>query len=221
MRTATLILGLLVVVPSFGLVAEALAPCGPQPVHTYAGPVGVFGFYSNPPGAGFKTGLVQVFDTNTADCNGDGIPMDRDGDWDAGFGGAFFGWGPWAAPCGVNVHGPDVIVTDAVWANNVAFEVGEDDQTAVGCATDGMISPALDPDDCLSNVYLTPMIGTTCGPGGGDGGYWVILDVDVLNNCPPTGTTNPAAFGTITAGSFGAGPGLCYLDGAIAVQKLN
>lgn len=78
---------------------------------------------------------------------------------------------------------------------------------AVFCETDGRLAPcpgndpALcgptdDADDCLSDVFTGA--GFTCGTGGGDGGYWVILAVHAsVGNA--LAWSNPATMGTIAA----------------------
>lgn len=149
---------------------------------------------------------VNVVDTNTSDCNFDGVPLDFDGDYDAGDHGGFFPYGPWAneAICNYGLslhHGPNVVVTDVVFAN-IPFLIGTDDQWGPIiipdpvnggniCETDGSITPCGafgcgptdDADDCLTDTDpwwgpgYQPYIGSgynTCG-GGGDGGFWVIL----------------------------------------------
>ncbi|HWH09012.1 MAG TPA: hypothetical protein VNX21_07410 [Candidatus Thermoplasmatota archaeon] len=127
----------------------------------------------------------------------DGTPFDWDGDHDTGDLGAFFGYGAWAEapdPCGyhLNLHGPNVAVADFVFGSTVPFLTFEDDQSGplmvvdpntgdVTCVTDGIVS-ASDPDDCISDADPAGPghqpyygVGATCGAGGGDGGYWVVL----------------------------------------------
>jgi hypothetical protein len=154
-------------------------------------------------------GLASVIDTNAADCDQDGLPGDYDGDYDAGIGGAFFGYGPWASEptCdyGLRTHGGSVFVHDMVWGSNIAFAIGADDTSGpvistdpitgeTTCETDGSITagdpetdPTADADDCLHDALSW---GVTCGAGG-DGGYWVFLDAH-----PPS---NPPTVGIITA----------------------
>ena len=107
-------------------------PCPDQPTHTYGlgQTVGVRTTTFAPRDR--DAGTVSVIDTNMMDCfDGDGIFGDWDGDYDAGMGGAFFGYGTWANAWGcdyrLNVHGPNVAVNDVVFGSNVAFIVGEDD----------------------------------------------------------------------------------------------
>lgn len=185
MRVLSPLLVLALVAPAALLAAPfATAACKEQPVHTYTTP-GAGGLDR---GAGVVSGagVIWVADTNLVDCDGDGTPADWDGDYNVGEGGAAFGWGPWASDpdCGfgVFVHGPYVLVSDVTFAE-VAFTIGEDDMDgpqvvtdatgATTCMTDGMITPDMDPDDCISPVYVTR--GQTCGTGGGDGLYWVFI----------------------------------------------
>lgn len=200
---------LLLAAPAVAAVALALPPCPPQPTHTYVAP-GAIVVNSWTTGISTKLGEVTVVDTNLADCNGDGIPLDRDGDYDLGVGGAFFGWGPYAATCGVNVHGPDVTVVDLVISP--AFEIAADDMDGspigIDCLTDGIIAPGVDSDDCLTTPYAPGTAGRTCG-GGGDGGFWVILDLFVDEKDLSVTLTPPPFMGTITAG---------HLNGALNPQ---
>ena len=158
-------------------------------------------------GEASDAGSVIVADTNTFDCDGNGIPGDFDGDYESGVGGGFFGYGAWAneptCSYGLATHGGSVTVHDAVFGEDVWFVVGASDTSgpiivvdpATGstfCSTDGVIAPgdpATDPtadaDDCVEEFHGS---GTTCGAGG-DGGYWVILSLD----------GNPPSVGTITA----------------------
>lgn len=148
---------------------------------------------------------VHVADSNLADCDADGVPLDFDGDYDAGDHGGFFPFGPWAnePTCNYGLsrhHGPNVVVNDLVFAN-VPFLIGADDlngptiypDPVTGqwvCQTDGSINPCDpwgcgptdDPDDCLTdaNWWVTghqPYFGSGYNwcGGGGDGGFWVIL----------------------------------------------
>lgn len=171
--------------------APPVEACVPQSSHVYGygllvghHPDGVGWLRTTPVGAG----TVNVVDTNTEDCDGNLLNgPDYDGDLDAGTGGGAFGWGPNAAACGHNVHGPNVVVNDAVFGSLVAFYVAEDDQTATGCNTGGLITDS-DPDDCFSPLYVGA--GTTCGPGGGDGLYWVVF---------VPWAANPPVHGALTA----------------------
>ena len=200
-------------------------PCPDQPVHTYGSGGSAGGRSATVTGGDdFGVGVVTVTDTNADDCDGDGYAGDWDGDYDAGVGGGAFGYGPWATDpdCayGYNLHGPNVVVNDVVFGNNIGFVVGEDDQSgpvkvpvdedADGvpegyiCETSGSISPgdpATDPtadaDDCLSNHYVGS--GSTCGSGGGDGLYWVFLDGVFVDENGGVTAGNPPTTGTITA----------------------
>ena len=138
-------------------------------------------------------GAVIVTEGNTADCDGDGVPFDYDGDYETGIGGGFFGYGPWAneATCqyGLRLHGGVVNVFGLLSTD--AFVTGADDQSGPIvipdvinggniCETDGSITPgdpavdpAADADDCLSPIFVFGS-GSACGAGG-DGGYWVII----------------------------------------------
>ena len=153
---------------------------------------------------------VTVADNNFADCDGDGIPGDFDGDYELGAGGAFFGAGPWAneptCQYGLKTHGSTATVTDLLSAN-IALQTGADDQQGPIvipdpvnggniCETDGSITPCApadeggtcgptdDPDDCLSQVYINT--GSACGFGG-DGGYWVYYCCIWVRVCTPAG----------------------------------
>ena len=179
-------------------------------------------------------GVVTASENNTADCDGDGVPGDFDGDYEAAGGGGFFGAGAWAneAICqyGLRTHGTAVTVTDVI-SPNIAFLTGADDQQGPIvipdpvnggniCETDGSISPGdptLDPtvdtDDCLSAVYINS--GSACGTGG-DGGYWVFLSPCVGSEPPTAGVItvashsvkllNPRASATQRGSSEGVGP---------------
>lgn len=166
---------------------------------------------------------VHVVDTNTVDCNFDAVPLDFDGDYDAGDHGGFFPYGPWATDpwCnyGLNLHhGPTVVVSDLVFGSNVAFLVGVNDyagpimiydpSTGVFiCETDGLISPSVDWDDCLSDADpwgpgYQPYYGVgynACGAGGGDGGFWVILLETYVEENGYVLVANPHTAGTIVA----------------------
>ena len=195
--------------------------CPPQPVHTYVAFLSVGGrSWTVTGGDEVVTWQILVLDTNTEDCDGDGLPETFDGDFDLGVGGAFFGHGAWVndpdCDYGLNEHGGNVVVSDAVFGPDMGFFVGEDDQGGpvkivdsstglVICETSGSITPgdpATDPtadaDDCLSEHFVGS--GQTCGTGGGDGGYWVLLDgVFVDEHGGNVGAGNPPTTGTITA----------------------
>lgn len=207
-------------------------PCPPQPIHFYLGPEG-WAAVATSSGVDLAAGGVVVADTNLADCDADGVPGDFDGDYNVGLGGAFFGWGPWAAApvCGygVNAFGPDVVVADAAWGPAVTLWTGADDTDgpviltdpvtgAISCETDGSISPTFDPDDCLAGPYVG--IGATCG-GGGDGGYWVVL-AHAVEEALPAGVlaSNPPTVGAVMAGFFGA-PFVPYAGAGYAVAVVR
>ena len=188
--------------------------------HTYGG--------SSPSGTTLALHGVVVFDTNTADCDGDGL-KDFDGDYDSGVGGGFFGYGPWAnePTCnyGLHTHGGTVVVNDVVFGSDIWFVIGADDTSGPSisvdpvtgettCETDGSITPGdpttdptADADDCLTGVYTGS--GSTCGAGG-DGGYWTFLtSIPCRVTYSPPGIRcdwleqlwlgNPPTAGTITA----------------------
>lgn len=168
-------------------------------------------------GGTWALGAPMVTDSNVADCDGDGIPGDWDGDYDLGVGVAFFGYGQWAedpdCDYGLNVHGPNVIVNDAVYGLGLGFvvvEVSQQGPTKVPvdddgdgtpdryvCETEGVLNPSMG-NGCVSPRFVGT--GHTCGPGGGDGGYWVVLDGFLVeeNGGFPTGGPSPTA-GTVTA----------------------
>jgi len=229
MRTPHLLLAL-------ALAAVALPPsdahgtCPHQVYHTYGLGLSA-GAYSSTVRTGNDGGTVVVWDTNLADCDGDGIPADFDGDLDAGLGGGFFGYGTWATTCDLHPRGPTVTVNDIVFGNGIAFVIGEDgpsvgksrtlgtdaetflwvvdyfgypasaeggDDVTTFCQTNGIIAPQVDVGDCLSTVFHGT--GTTCGSGGGDGGYWVfLLSPEVSENGNGVFVSNPPTTGTITA----------------------
>ena len=121
-----------------------------------------------------------MWDTNTGDCDGDGVAPDFDGDYDIGVGGGFFGYGPWAneptCQYGLKIHGGSVQVTDAISAN-IAFVTGADDQqgpivipTGFGLDPRGEYSPPVYPTEFACEVDGTispcapPSDGGACGP---------------------------------------------------------
>ena len=186
---------------------SSLGSCGASYIHTYAGSALTL-VSSDSAGVQVGNGQVQVYETNTADCNGDGQPGEFDGDYETGQGGGFFPSGPWAThPCWNydDHHYPTVSVIDLV-VSDVHFQTGADDISGpiiipdpttggLQCTTDGTISPgdpAFDPtadaDDCLSQVFVNS--GYACDFGG-DGGYWVILltliDENGVSSSPTSG----------------------------------
>ena len=201
--------------------AHGANPCPDQSVHTY-GQGGAVGGRSAAVtfGQAIGTGLAQVADTNSTDCDPTNpAPADWDGDYDAGLGGAFFGYGPWAedpdCDYDLNLHGPNVAVNDVVFGAFITFVTGEDDQggpikiqnpldgswtcEVSGSITPGLVTdPSADPDDCVSAPFLG--VGATCGTGGGDGGYWVFLHAVFVDENPASvDLRNPATTGTVTA----------------------
>lgn len=191
--------------------------CPKEPTHTYGAGTYAGGRSATLTGGEtYARGHITVHDTNVNACDNIGF----DGDYDAGIGGAFFGYGAWAddAECnyGLNTHGGNVAIQDLVFGSEIAFLTGEDDQSgpvkvvdaetgAVVCETDGTISPgdaSVDPtadsDDCLSETYIGT--GATCGSGGGDGGYWVLLlGIFLAEDGSGLTLANPPTSGTITA----------------------
>ncbi|HWH08032.1 MAG TPA: hypothetical protein VNX21_02460, partial [Candidatus Thermoplasmatota archaeon] len=162
-------------------------------------------------GISARLGTATVTDSETGDCDGDGVPGDMDGDFDVGLGGAFFGHGPWAEHCGNHREAAGTVtVSDFVFGNTVAFATGSNDANSwiadpvTGentCVTDGLISPATDADDCLSptGTGTQPVV---C-PGGGDGGLWAILYHD-WHGGPPRSESGGLAgsdhtMGTVTS----------------------
>lgn len=207
-----LVLALVVLVAAPGAQAE----CFPESTHTYTwGPSAAW--ETEPFGEGLVLGGVYVFDSMQQDCDGDGV-RDPDGVYDAGFGGGFFGFGPWAdesiCDYGLRPHGANVEVLDHVHGPNVHFYIGADDTAGpvittdpvtgeTRCETSGAITPGdpadnplFDADDCLSPLYVH--VGATCGAGG-DGGYWVILMEVVKETSQQVFVSNPPVQGTITA----------------------
>ena len=211
----SLLLGLvlaLAAVPAAIVSAHSATCAATNAPHTY-GVGGSVGAESQTIGSN-GAGVVTVNESNTADCNGDTVPGDYDGDYDQGIGGGFFGAGPWAneAICqyGLKTHGSNVAVTDVI-SSNIAFVTGADDQSGPIvvpdpvnggniCETDGSSTPCPDndpaqcgptddADDCLSDTFIGA--GSACGFGG-DGGYWVFLSgVQVVID---ESTTPPGVF---------------------------
>ena len=161
--------------------------CPPQPIHTYA--------FAGLPAMDSDTLGVETTPFGSVVLQEPSILSCSSGDYSFGIGGGFFGYGPWAdeplCDYDLNVHGDHVAVEDLLFGRGVAFFMGEDDQSGPViipdfvsggniCETDGNISPGdpstdptADGDDCLSPAYYG--VGGTCGTGGGDGGYWVII----------------------------------------------
>ncbi len=200
-----------------------------QPVHTYGSSMAL-GTNSNtlseqtsgaPTGSveGGGAGFVTVQDSNVADCNGDGIPGDYDGDYDIGTGGGFFGssseWDT-ADNCGydLSVHASTGTATDisslpvggVFGVDDVAGPVVVTDPNSgatVSCQVDGSITPGTDANDCL-NVWVntwSPGSDPVCAIGhGGDDGYWLILQSGVSENGGSV-TAATATTGTLAADS--------------------
>ena len=224
----TMILGVALVLAAIPLAAVSAAnPCPDQFAHTYGvgGSAGGRSMTATGSDTGdFGVGFVTVTDTNVSECDGDpNTTADWDGDLDAGVGGGAFGYGAWAEDpdCNyaLNVHGPNVAVSDVVFGNAIAFVVGEDDQSGPIkvqdptdgswiCTTSGGITPCPDndpaqcgptddADDCLSVVFVGT--GQTCGTGGGDGLYWVFLSGVHVTENGGVEAKNPPTTGFITA----------------------
>ena len=203
--------------------------CEPQSVHTYGsgGSVSLRSALAST-GQGFGARTAHVWDSNLADC-GYHDQNFFDGDYDAGVGGAFFGYGAWVDDeCydqgpnywHLNSHGPNVVVEDMVFGRDIWFVTGEDDQTgpvkfyadydgdgyaeALVCETDGSINPgdpATDPTADPDDCLSEPYLGVgqTCGTGGGDGGYWVFLYEGYVEENGGVLLGNTPTAGTITA----------------------
>jgi len=149
-------------------------PCTHEPVHWYSQ---VLGHH-----VAANSGVVAS-DSETDDCDGDGVPADFDGDLDWGQRGGAFGHGPWATHCGYHQEVDDTVtVLDHVLGANVRFATGSDGTNSwvpdpvTGentCLTDGVINPG-GGSDCLS-AWGTGTQPVVC-PGGGDGLLWVILE---------------------------------------------
>ena len=207
---------LLLIVAASGLATvEADNPCPAQPVHTYGllvsngheRHVAVDGVVLSSSSVGADVGpqYVVVADSNLSECDGDpNTAPDFDGDYDTGLGGAFFGYGPWAdepiCAYGLHEHGGSIAVNDVVFGSNVGFVTAQDDTsgpvivwtaTGIVCTTNGIIAPHVDFDDCISTSAVP------CGPGGGDGGLWVVLSQMAQEN-GGVSASNPATAGTIT-----------------------
>ncbi len=229
-KTSILIGALLAIAMAHVVVvsANSVCPGANQPVHTY-GVAGSIGANSNTlseqtsgspagPVGGAGAGLTTVQDTNTADCNGDGVPGDFDGDLDVGVGGAFFGSSnEWDVTdnCGydLNVHATSGVATDVtglpvsgVWGvDDTAGPVVITDPTTgavVGCQTDGSITPDTDSTDCEVG-WVHTWAGDVCLIGyhnghGGDDGYWLFLNTGV------TETGGAATAATATTGTLAA-----------------
>ncbi len=193
-----------------------------QPVHTYGLP-GSLGGNSNTlteqgaPVSGASAGFVTVQDSNVADCNGDGVPGDFDGDLDVGVGGGFFGssteWDTTdGCGYGLNVHSTSGTATDlsglpvgGTWGvdDTAGPVVVTDPNTGatVSCQVDGSITPDTDTNDCL-NVWVntwSPGTDPVCAIGhGGDDGYWLFLQSGVTEDGGSV-TAATATTGTLAA----------------------
>ncbi len=197
MTKAIVLLGALLVTSCAlaGLVgANSVCPDFDQPTHTYGAPLGHHPHAAAMQGSG--TGLVSVWDTNVADCNGDGIPGDWDGDLDAGTTGGAFGYlGTWEAACGydLNLHSGLGTASDFTGLS-VSGVLGMDDMGASGCAPDGVIAPAVDPSDCLvrfvnswnASACVNKLQGSGATETGADDLYWILVQA-------------PSTAGTLTA----------------------
>ena len=140
MRAIAILVTTLLLLGATASTVDAANPCPDQPTHTYvtgsaAAVASATLFGSSDATATSPAGRVSVWDTNgPQDCNPqDGVPGDWDGDHDWGLGGGAFGYGAWAEDpqCDyqLNVHGPNVVVLDVVFADNMPFVVGEDDRS--------------------------------------------------------------------------------------------
>src|SRR5581483_7686569 len=180
-----------------------------QPVHTYGSSVTV-GVNSHTLATSGGAGNVLVDDTNTADCNNDGISSDFDGDFDAGVGGGFFGsTNAWdvADGCGydLNVHTSTGTVTD-ITSLPVSGNFGVDDVAGpipVSQSTGEFDQPI---DDLVA--ILTPL-GPVWGADDTPGGLDNTLDTLVIPLPEPVG---PIALGDLSESSTVTS---CQTDGSI------
>lgn len=205
MNKTSILIGAVLCVAMAHVAFVASAACAPQATHTYNLAANA-GANSNTAGVSHGAGATVVQDNNTADCNGDGVPADFDGDYETGVSGAMFGSGTtWEAACGygLNVHSTSFVVADLVSAH-VHGSVGVDDftgpvfdpVTGACLGTDGSITPDLDTDDCLVNFVDSAT--APCGGVGGDDAYWVFLEAHVEENGAGSSVDGPTA-GTVTA----------------------
>ena len=206
-------------VPGSGMPGTADCTHGSPHVHTYTTGTAAAVRSDTLEVVTSSPGTVSVSDSNMGDCDGDGVPGEFDGDLDAGVGGGFFGYGPWAdeATCdyGYLQHGSHVTVSDVTFGSDIWFVIGADDTSGPAisvdpvtgettCSTDGSITPGdpstdptADPDDCLTPPQHGS--GVTCGAGG-DGGYWVFLVAGgVVENAGGVSLSNAPTTGGLTA----------------------
>lgn len=87
-------------------------------------------------------GGVVVHDGNTADCDGDGVPLDFDGDWETGAGGGFLPF---------SHHGATVCLQDLASGEAPTFVTGIDGDG------DGLILPDVESEDVIAGPF------TGCG----------------------------------------------------------
>jgi len=180
MRTIPILISILILTAALPAATLAHGTCSHETVHQYNVPVA-----GGPTMVSANAGAVTVQDSETGDCDGDGVAGDFDGDLDLGTTGGAFGHGPWAEWCGYHQEAAGTVtVSDFVFGSTVGFSTGSADANSwvadpvTGentCLTDGVISPAtdLEGDDCLSGYgYGTQLV--PC-PGGGDGLLWVFL----------------------------------------------
>ena len=208
MKAAILLASMTVLAFAVVGVAASQTTCPQQTTHTYVGS-GSNEYREETLGVNAGFGYIQVYESNTSDCDGNGSAGDFDGDYDTGTGGAFLPAGPWANDplCQngfVAHHGPVAFVNDVVFGQGVPFFTGADDTngpvividptSGVQCTTDGVIAPEVDADDCLDGVFYGA--GAACGYGG-DGGYWVILAC--YSNVGSSVSFGCATAGTVTA----------------------
>ncbi|GEM_PF-3717590 len=162
----------------------------PQEFHTYV--VGTTARAHVEDTGGIAAGGFSVFDTNTADCNGDGIPFDSDGDPDAGIGGGFLPQGVSTEACGFKPHheGDTFAVSDFAFSEVYFVVAGNDVDRASPdvCGGDGLVTPDVDAGDwfevCESQCTLPGTFVNTnaclaCAVpevGGADGGVYVFVD---------------------------------------------
>ncbi len=190
MAQTSLLLGLaLVAATAHALVvgANGVCPSASQPTHSYGAPA-VLGASSHGLRESATGGSATVQDTNVADCNGDSVPNDFDGDYDYGVGGAFFGdssvWDG-SDNCGydLNVHATTGTASSPTTSGTFGVDDAEgpvvitDPHTGatVSCQSDGSITPDTDANDCLSAWTGSWSPGSCYYSVGADDGYWLFL----------------------------------------------
>lgn len=140
-------------------------------VHDYGLPGSVDASVDDPtdPGSTIApgVGVMSPQDGNLADCDGDGIPADYDGDTEYGVGGGSFP---------DNHHDSTFCVSDAVWGSDVGIVVGADGND------DGLIVPDVEPSDALTAAALGCATATF---GAGADGTWKVFLSGVFASLTP------------------------------------